>query len=226
MSRRILVSDEAIRELYVEQKLSVRQIAELARCSQNAIRDHLKKMGVERRSVSEAIYALKNPDGDPFKWRMPLTAEEWQLFGMGLGLYWGEGNKRNKQAIRICNTDSRLLKAFMDFMEKFFCMGPEKAKAHVQMFNDMDVEETAEFWRNELGLSEEQFGKPMMTISNSMGTHNNKSKYGVCSLYYQNTKLTALVQRELAYFAGGYGIARELTVPREMVRYRPIARKD
>lgn len=226
MSKRMPISNEAIRELYVEQKLSVKQIADLIGCSEGGIYERLKKMEIPRRSVSEAIYVRHNPDGDPFKWQMPLTAEDWQLFGMGLGLYWGEGNKRNRQAIRICNTDPRLLKAFMDFMSRFFCMGPEKAKAHVQMFNDMDIEETATFWREQLGMTEEQFAKPLMTISDSMGTHNNKSKYGVCSLRYQNTKLTALVQRELAYFAREYGIAQELTIPREMVKYRPIARKD
>lgn len=226
MAARIQLSDDAIREFYVEQKLSARRIAQLAGCSPTGINHRLVKMGIEKRSISEAIYTLKNPKGNPFSWRMPLTTEDWQLFGMGLGLYWGEGNKTNKQAIRICNTDPRLLKAFMDFMNKFFGMGPEKVRAHVQMFNDMDIGETASFWRRQLGIGEEQFGKPVMTISDSMGTHNRKSKYGVCTLRYQNTKLAALVQRELAYFARGYGVAVELTIPREMVKYRPIAQKD
>ncbi len=226
MAARIKLSDDTIRELYVEQKLSAKQIARLAGCSDTGICHRLTKMGIEKRSVSEGVYVRNNPNGDPFKFRMPLTAEDWQLFGLGLGLYWGEGSKRAKSNVRIGNTDPRLLKAFMAFMERFFCMGPEKARAHVQMFNDMDVEVTARFLMEELGLSEEQFTKPIMTLSDSMGTHNNKSKYGVASVGYYNTKLRELVLRELAVVAWEFGKPQELTIPREMVKYRAIARKD
>jgi hypothetical protein len=209
----------------VEQRLSAMQIARLAGCSHTTIEDHLQKMGIERRSISEAIYARRNPDGDPFKFRMPLTAEEWRLFGLGLGLYWGEGNKASKQMVRINNTDPRLLKAFMDFMEKFFCVKKEKLRLQIQIFDDIDIDEAIDFWTRELGVSREKFYQPIITKSDSIGTHNNKSRYGVVALVYSNIKLRNQLMGELSSLAQEYGDAVELTVPRDLFKYRPIAQK-
>jgi hypothetical protein len=38
------------------------------------------------------------------------------LFGMGLGLYWGEGTKRGKGGMRITNTDAKMIKKFIEFL--------------------------------------------------------------------------------------------------------------
>lgn len=225
MANRIQLSDDAIRELYVEQKLSARQISRLAGCSEMGIHHRLNKLGVEKRSISEGVYVRCNPGGDPFAFKMPLTAEDWRLFGAGLGLYWGEGTKASTSSVRIANTDPRLLRAFMDFMQRFFSMGREKAKAHIQLFTDIDVTEASGFWREQLGLEARQFTKPIVTPSGSMGTHRNKSRYGVATLHYQNTKLRNLLIGELAGFARAYGPSMQLTVPRQPLNDAALASK-
>jgi hypothetical protein len=61
-----------------------------------------------KRSISEAIYHLKNPKGDPFVGRQPMDIKEGILFGLGLGLYWGEGSKRGTGGVRITKYRSKI----------------------------------------------------------------------------------------------------------------------
>ena len=218
MNRSIFISEEELRDLYEIKKLSAMQIAKSIGCSATGINHLLSKYRIEKRSLSEAIYVLSNPDGDPFSFRQPETAEEWQLYGMGLGLYWGEGNKANHAAVKISNTDPRMLKAFMDFMERFFLIGRNKIRIQIQVFTDIDIALAIAFWARELDVEHHQFNKPIITPSDSMGTHRNKSKYGVVAIIYTNTKLRKLFGEKLAEYARGYGEPQELTVPRDKWR--------
>lgn len=61
----------------------------------------MDKYQIKRRSISDAIYHKHNPKGDPFKVKPINNIEEAQLLGMGLGLYWGEGNKANKDLVTL-----------------------------------------------------------------------------------------------------------------------------
>jgi len=58
----------------------------------------LQQWDIPKRSVSEALYVKHNPGGDPFSERNLDTGDLF-LFGLGLGLYWGEGTKSNKYAV-------------------------------------------------------------------------------------------------------------------------------
>ena len=62
------------------------------------------------------MYIRYNPKGDPFAFKLPKNGADWKLFGLGIGLYWGEGNKRNKNSIRLGNVDPRLIRAYMLFL--------------------------------------------------------------------------------------------------------------
>ena len=107
-SKKILV------KLYLGQKKSAQDIADIFKCSLNKIWYWMGKYKIKSRTISEAIYRQKNPKGDPFKIKYPITLKEAMLFGFGLGLYWGEGTKANKYAVRLGNTDYRLIKKFIN----------------------------------------------------------------------------------------------------------------
>ena len=47
-----------------------------------------------------------------FQIKKDLTPEEIKLLGLGLGLYWGEGNKANKHKVSVSNSDPKLLSMF------------------------------------------------------------------------------------------------------------------
>ena len=75
----------------------------------------MNKYGIKRRSISDAIYEKHNPNGDPFSIKEVTTIEEAKLYGLGVGVYWGEGNKANKHSVRLGNTDPDLILRFVDF---------------------------------------------------------------------------------------------------------------
>src|SRR5256885_1058329 len=101
---------EDLSRLYTKEGKSVYEIASLYNCSQNKVNYWLAKFEIKKRTISEAIYQKRNPDGDPFLFKTPETLKSMLLFGLGLGLYWGEGNKKNKNTVRLGNTDPRLIK--------------------------------------------------------------------------------------------------------------------
>lgn len=189
----INLSKKELESLYIKNKKSVSEIAKFFNCSENKINYWLSKYKIIKRNISEAIYIKNNPKGDPFKIILPKTIEEAKLFGMGLGLYWGEGNKANKNTIRLGNSDSSLLKIFIKFLIKFFKIKKEDLKFHLHIFSDIDIIEAKDYWMNKLKIKESQIYKPFIAKSDKVGTYKNKSKHGVMTVYYGNVKLKKIL---------------------------------
>jgi len=103
------VNKNILEKLYSDQKMSAAEIATHFNCSQSKINYWLCKYNLPKRSISEALYLRHNPNGDPFTVRKISCHEDAFIFGLGLGLYWGEGNKKNGHSIRLGNTDVHLI---------------------------------------------------------------------------------------------------------------------
>lgn len=191
------ISISKIKKLYLSQNKSVSVIAKRFGCSENKINYWLRKENVKKRSISEAIYIKHNPKGDPFKFTPPKNNDEAKLFGMGLGLYWGEGTKANKYAVRLGNSDAKLLNVFIEFLVKFFKIKKRDLRFHMHIFTDIDMDEASKYWIKKLRVKKEQFYKPILTKTGKLGTYRKKSKYGVVTIYYCNKKLRDLLINSL-----------------------------
>jgi len=187
------LEEARLRKLYLEQKFSSKKIAEILGCSEHKVNYWLLAYNIPKRSISEAIYVHYNPRGDPFKFIPPRNLKESELFGLGLGLYWGEGNKANKNIVKLGNSDPDLLLTFMNFLIRFFRIKKSDLKFHLQIFTDIKLGEAMRYWTKKLNIRKEQIYKPFITKSGSIGTYRNKSRYGVFTLYYANTKLRNLI---------------------------------
>ncbi|MFH0955674.1 MAG: hypothetical protein V1801_00435 [Candidatus Falkowbacteria bacterium] len=183
------IAPKYLEYLYIAKHKSAQEIAKLIGCSPNRINYWLAQYKISKRTISDAIYIKHNPDGDPFKFIPPENIEDAKLFGLGLGLYWGEGNKANKNTVRLGNSDAALLNKFIEFLIKFFNINKKDLKFHLHIFSDIDVNEALTYWVKKLKISKKQFYKPMITLSGSLGTYKNKSKFGVVTVYYGNIKL-------------------------------------
>lgn len=184
-----MFTKDDLRSLYLEQKKSVAEIARIVMCSEHKINYWLDKHRISKRSISEAIYSKRNPDGDPFLFHGPRNKREAFLYGLGVGLYWGEGNKRNKLSVRLGNTDPRLIKKFIQFLTEVYLIKTSKLRFWLQIFGDMSEKQALCFWINELNVKRSQFSKTTVTPSGGVGTYREKSKYGVLSVYFHNKKL-------------------------------------
>ncbi len=182
-----------LEDMYVSKHMSAKQIANDKKVSEHKVNYWLKKHEIEKRTVSEAIYHWHHPKGDPFLFTTPQTNEDYKLWGLGIGLYWGEGNKANKTTVKLGNSDPELLKVFMKFLERFFKVNKGMLKFHLHTFTDIDLKKAMKFWENTLGVSGQQFYKPTVTLSGKLGNYRNKSEYGVLTLYYANVKLRNII---------------------------------
>ncbi len=184
-------------QLYVNEKKSVFEIARRERCSQGKINYWLSKYRIAKRSISEAIYTRHNPLGDPFDVK-PVNDEKTAfLFGLGIGLYWGEGTKRSVSQVRLGNTDPYLINMFVLFLERAYGVNRKKLKFALQIFTDMDVRRELKFWQEFLDVSSKQFYKTVVTQSGRIGTYREKSKHGVLTVYFNNKKLRDVLVGEI-----------------------------
>ncbi len=164
-------------------------IARKFRCSESRINYWLKKFGIPKRSISDAVYQKHNPNGDPFCFSQPNTLERAFLYGLGMGLYWGEGTKASKTAVRLGNSDPRLVKAFISFLEQIYGIRREKLRFGLIIFSDMDEERVRTYWQKTLGFSAKHFMKTTIKPERSGGTYTRKTEYGVLTVYFNNSKL-------------------------------------
>lgn len=152
---------------------------------------------IPRRSISEAIYQKHNPYGDPFKVKAIKTRDEAKLLGLGLGLYWGEGTKANKHAVRLGNTDPDLLNIFIRFLVELFGVDKDRCRFSLQIFTDINPRLAMDYWTEMLDVKPSQFYKIHVTISGSLGTYRRKSQYGVVTVHFHNKKLRDIINNML-----------------------------
>lgn len=187
------ISKQTLLTLYMEKKLSMMEISKQIGCSPNRVVYWMEKYQIKRRSISEAIYQKANPNGDPFEIKPIKSMADAELYGLGVGLFWGEGDKINKHTVRLGNTDPELLKVFIKFLVELMGVDKNRLRFGLQIFTDINTVEALNYWIKELSAKPEQFYKPIVTISGSLGTYRRKSKYGVVIVYFHNKKLRDII---------------------------------
>lgn len=111
------------------------------------------------------------------------------LFITGISLYWGEGDKANKNRISLINTDSDLLKIEINFFRKVLKVPESKLRAGIFIYDDIDKSKALDFWSNEIQLPKDQFIKTQILPSRS---HLTKRKVlnGICSIYFSSVEFS------------------------------------
>ena len=187
-----MLNKKLLRTLYIDKKQSLTQIATKTKSSINRVVYWMDRHGIKRRSIGEAVYVRCHPRGDPFLFSKPKSSKEALLFGMGLGLYWGEGTKANLSSVRLGNTDPKLIRTFMNFLMQRFRVKRKDFRFSLQIFSDIKEKGAKRFWIQALGVRPDQFTKSTLSPSQSQGTYKRRSKHGVATLYYHNKKLRDL----------------------------------
>ncbi|MES2668295.1 MAG: hypothetical protein V4644_01215 [Patescibacteria group bacterium] len=182
-----------LERLYVTDKLSSKEIATKFNCSENKINYWMRKYQIPKRTIADAVYQKLNPHGNPFKETSIDSLSDAFLLGLGTGLFWGEGNKRDKNTVRLGNSDPDLMRAFLFFLENRFQISRHRLRFGLQVFSDMDYKRTEKFWIDKLSLESTQFYKTVITVSGKIGTYTQKTEYGVLTIYFHNKKLRDLI---------------------------------
>lgn len=122
------------------------------------------------------------------------------LFFIGLALYWAEGYKRpiikngrevTYHPISLTNSDVKLIKIFLEFLQKICNVPIEKIKANIRIFKHLNEQEVLNYWIKETGIPKQNFTKTYLGISrSSMGKRPfNRLPFGVVQIRIGDTKL-------------------------------------
>lgn len=109
------------------------------------------------------------------------------LFGAGLAIYWGEGDKKRRNGIvRVSNIDHRMLQIFVQFLVE--CCGVDRGKIrmYLLLYPDLNEIDCMQFWSQNLELPLEQFTKTQYIIGRHQKT---RLEFGVCSVQVYSRKL-------------------------------------
>jgi hypothetical protein len=106
------------------------------------------------------------------------------LFVTAVASYWGEGDKLNKNQLRITNTDPVMLKIFVKFLLEICKVPKEKIRVALFIYEDLDEYTCREYWSKQLELTE--FHKTMILPSR----HKTKRlPHGICTIIVTNSYL-------------------------------------
>jgi len=184
------ITQELLEELYYTRGLSVQEIADSLSVSCHKVAYWMDQYGLQRRHWSEASYLKHNPDGEKFH----VDLSDRELFVSGVALYLGEGDKTNP-ALILTNSDPRVLKLWVRFLETVCNVSPERLKAHIDYYEDLDYPTLLAFWSQELGMPLENFERP--TLKKGRTAQGNppgrRSPYGTAHIKFHDSKLKSLM---------------------------------
>jgi len=191
-----MIDKKTLNELYNINKLSMVEIADKLNKTSATVRYWFQKHSISRRSWSESAYVKQNPNGDPFNIKRDLSSKERELLIAGLMLFWGEGGKKSKHMIQLCNLDPKMIKIFTEFLRKICRIKEEKLRLSVRVYKKFDIDKAKNFWSKFINIPEEQV---LVYKYNDPRSKENKqwSENGIVTLQFNNIKLRKWISEEI-----------------------------
>jgi len=122
-----------------------------------------------------------------------------ELFIAGFFLYWAEGGKTNTGSPCLTNTDPKMLKVYIKWLN---VLGVSKSDLRIKLhlYRDMNIEKEISFWTQELGVKKSQFRKSYIKDStHSKLNYKNGFGHGTCNVIVDNTELMRYILMGIRY---------------------------
>ena len=183
------IDGQEVIKLYSEQKLSMQQIADKLQVSSSGVRHHLVKNGVDRRSLSEAIFSLNATrfGKKAFKLKKILTVKDRELLIAGTMLYWGEGAKKGG-TVNFVNSNPEMIIIFLRFLRRICGISEDRLKALIHLYPDHNEEDLKIFWSTITEIPNKRFYRSFVHVG-KVGTYKRRSQYGTLALSYADKRL-------------------------------------
>ena len=108
-----------------------------------------------------------------------------ERFSAGLMLYLAEGSKSDRYTIVLTNTDSKILKFFILWLNEFLGIQKKALHAQLHLYENMDLEKERKYWENVLGLERAQFYKDQIRIvKENTYSYSEGHRHGTCQVSY------------------------------------------
>lgn len=151
------------------------------------------KMRQKREETEQEIYK------EELEKMKDLSAES--FYTAGLMLYHAEGSKTTSHRIKLANTDPRVLKFFLKWIDAFLDIDKKDVRAQIHIYDDMNTEEEISFWSKELKLKKSQFYKPQVReVRGNSFTYSESHRHGTCGIYFGSVEKKARLMQGIKAF--------------------------
>jgi predicted transcriptional regulator len=124
----------------------------------------------------------------------------------GVMLYWGEGDKGNKNSVRISNSDPYVLRFFLRFLREHFGVQPSRVRITCHLFADHleRQREIERYWLDLLGLPPTALRPSILNVysKHSQKKRRNKLPYGTCRLAVHDTRIVQSILGSIQEYGG------------------------
>ena len=190
------LSEKAIKKLYYQENLSAADVGKKLGVSSWAVLSFMKRKNLRRRSFSEANSVVFNSKSLSFSAKKKLSFFEKELKIAGIMLYWAEGSKslNGFSSVDFCNSDSRMIRLFLEFLRKICGVDEERLRVHLYCYADQDIAEIKKYWANLTKIPLSQFVKPYIRKDFSI-EKKREMKYGLAHIRYSDKKLLLQINK-------------------------------
>lgn len=108
---------------------------------------------------------------------------------LGLAIYWGEGSKASKGAVRISNSDPSIIMVGMRFFREICRVEESRFRAQIHIHSPRAVIASEKYWSEVTGVPYSQFYKTYTIKSKSSKNIRKTLEYGTLDIGVGDTKL-------------------------------------
>lgn len=149
---------------------------------------HKGRMMGAKMNMRKRVMAVKN--ANKVAKQLIKNISKRDLLILGLGLYWGEGNKNTENRFILVNSDPFIIKAMFKWLREV--MGVPKERLTLQIYINEEhkyrIEEVSQYWSTKLKIHFHQFRRPVFVHATHKKTYANHETYmGVLHLYVQKS---------------------------------------
>jgi hypothetical protein len=123
------------------------------------------------------------------------------FFAGGIALYWGEGDSKPTNPLRLSNTDPRMIALYVKFLRIVMDIPDEKIKIGLVLYPDLSDHACRTFWSDTTGLPAKSFMKTQYIE----GRHPTKRlTYGICMVVVNSRAAKLKMLTWIDFFAKQY----------------------
>lgn len=188
--------NDQIRDLYINKKLSIRQVGEKLNMNMWAVRSRMRRANIPRRTASEADAITFSRKPLSYNKKNKLSLKEKFLHQAALMLYWAEGSKRSKHSVDLANCDKRMLVLFLKVLRDIYRINEQRLRIYLYCYSNQNTKRLIKYWSTILNISESQFTKPYIRKDFDPNKVD-RMPFGMIHLRYADTKLLMQIKAEI-----------------------------
>lgn len=182
ISQKLTISKSTLSEWFSSVEWSKSIKTKLIKQSKEKAKIHIEILNKKRGLVLQEKY--KQAEDEALKELEVLRYNP--LFLSGIMLYWGEGDKLNRHAVKFINTDPKMIELFCYFLRNICEVPEEKIKVGILLYENNDKEKCEDFWSEITKIEKSGFHKTILLPSRS---EKKRTPFGICLITVSNSFL-------------------------------------